>query len=394
MLPGMAVDDIVAADRQGLSSTAAELDTHLVRMIALGASDLYLRADSPPVYRVNGRVTRTDLPAITESAVRAYLNHILPPLARENFEKSPDMDVSYTIRGQGRFRINLFMHQGQLGLVARLIPLGAVAFDTLNLPPSVLKMAEAQSGLVMLVGPTGCGKSTTLAALIHQINVTRAEHIVTIEDPIEFVHEEVQCLIHQRQVGYDTESFTTALRHVVRQSPDVILIGEMRDQDTMQTALSAALTGHLIFTTLHTTNVVQSIDRVLNYFPPGAREQAQADLATTLVGMVSMRLLPRIDGQGRVPAVEVLTATPTVRRILAEGSLAELYDVMKRSSDAGMATLNQSLVNLCNAGLVDQALAMRYAPNVDEFRLNMQGMFTGIDSIDLRTEPREPEAEK
>ncbi len=167
----------------------------------------------------------------------------------------------------------------------------------------------------------------------------------------------------------------------------------MRDRDTMQTALSAALTGHLILTTLHTPNVVQSIDRMLSYFPPGARDQAQADLATTLIGVVSMRLLPRADGKGRVPTVEVLVATPTVRRIIAEGALAEVYDVMKRSGDVGMITFNQSLVHLCGAGHVDEALAARYAPNVDEFRLNMQGMFTGIDSIDLRTEPKEEEQE-
>ena len=378
----------VGEDSRLFPEAAEALVTYLSRMVDLEASDLFLRTNCPPVYRVSGRIVRTDLPALDDEALRNCVDHILTPVARETFQKSPDVDLAYTVAGKGRFRINLFMHRGELGLVARLIPLGAVDFDTLNLPPSVLKMADVKSGLVLVVGPTGCGKSTTLAALIHHINATREEHIVSIEDPIEFVHEEIKCLIHQRQVGYDTRSFATALRHVVRQSPDVILIGEMRDRDTMQTALSAALTGHLILTTLHTPNVVQSIDRMLNYFPPGTRDQAQADLATTLTGVVSMRLLPRADGKGRIPAVEVLVATPTVRRIIAEGALAEVYDVMKRSGDVGMTTFNQSLVNLCGAGHVDEALAARYAPNVDEFRLNMQGMFTGIDSIDLRTEPK------
>jgi pilus retraction protein PilT len=380
------------------SDTAANegqgIDAHLVRMIELKASDLFLRAGSVPVYRVNGRVRRSKLAPPDEPTMRRYLDHLLTPMARERFGKSPDLDMAYTVAGKGRFRINIFLHQGQLGIVARLIPLGSVEFSRLHLPPVLEEMADVQSGLILLVGPTGCGKSTTLAALLHHVNKTREAHIVTIEDPIEFVHEEVRSLIHQRQVGYDTESFATALKHVVRQSPDVILIGEMRDHDTMQTALSAALTGHLILTTLHTTNVVQSIDRMLNYFPPGAREQAQADLATTLVGIVSMRLLPRADGKGRIPAVEILRGTPTVRRLIAEGSLSEIYDIMKRGTDVGMTTLNQSLVELCNDGYIDEQMAAGFAPNLDEFRLNMQGMFTGIDSIDLRTQSDKDEEEQ
>jgi twitching motility protein PilT len=361
-------------------------------MLELGASDLYLRAASPPAYRVSGKIIRTDLPQLSEQQMRACADSILTGVARERFASCPDMDIAYTLPGKGRYRINLFLHQGRLGMVARLIPLASVEFERLNLPPAILEMAQTSSGLILVVGPTGCGKSTTLAALLHYINATREDHIVTIEDPIEFVHDEIKSLIHQRQVGYDTESFATALRHVVRQSPDVILIGEMRDQDTVQTALSAALTGHLILSTLHTTNVVQSVDRMLNYFPPEARAQAQADLAATLVGIVSMRLLPRKDGAGRVPAVEVLRGTATVRRLIAENALSELYDIMKRSADVGMQTLNRSLVELCKAGLVDERVALRQAPNPDEFRLNIQGMYTGIDSIDLRTEkPEEPD---
>ena len=377
---------MTAAQSSPPTSHPSQLDEYLSKMIQMQASDLFLRPLSPPAYRVTGKITRSEMPAPTVDEMKNICDQLLTPIARRRFEQSPDIDVAYTIPGQGRFRVNLFMQQGMIALAARLIPLGAVAFETLNLPDSILKMADAQSGLVLLVGPTGCGKSTTLAALIHQINSTRADHIVTIEDPIEFIHEEDKALIHQRQVGYDTESFATALKHVVRQSPDVILIGEMRDADTMQTAVSAALTGHLVLTTLHTNNVVQSIDRILNYFPPGARKQAQADLATTLVGIVSMRLIPLPDGAGRTPATEVLVATSTVRQLITDNKLVDIYDIMKRSQDDGMTTLNQSLVNLANAGVIDEATAMRYAPNPDEFRLNMQGMFTGIDSIDLRTD--------
>jgi twitching motility protein PilT len=370
------------------------LDAYLTKMLELGASDLFLRSDSPPAYRVNGRIQRTDLPSPSEEDMRTSLDKILTSVAKRRFNESPDIDIAYTLPGKGRFRVNLFMHQGRLGLAARAIPFGNVEFKTLNLPPAVLKMADAQTGLILVVGPTGCGKSTTLASLIHHINSTRQAHIVSIEDPIEFVHEEILSLIHQRQVGYDTESFATALRHIVRQSPDVILIGEMRDTDTMQTALSAALTGHLILSTLHTTNVVQSVDRILSYFPPDARAQAQTDLAITLIGIVSMRLLRKADGSGRIPSVEILLGTPTTRRLIKEGEFVEIYDVMKRSLDIGMCTLNQSLVDLVQSGKVSAEEALAHAPNPEEFRLNIQGMFTGIDSIDLRAKVKKDEQEK
>ena len=364
----------------------ALVETYLLEMLRRKASDLFLRPGSPPTYRVSGRIVRTSLPAPGREEMKAFVDIALTAPARQRFETCPDIDISYAVSDRGRFRINLFMHQGRLGLAARLIPSGAVEFDDLNLPGTIGEMADARNGLILVVGPAGCGKSTTLAALIHRINVTREEHIVTIEDPIEFVHDEAMALIHQRQVGYDTVSFPIALKHVVRQNPDVILIGEMRDSETIQTALSAALTGHLILSTLHATNAVQAVDRILNYYGPEAATQAQADLAATLVGIVSMRLLPRADGEGRVPAVEILRGTPLARKLITEGKLVDLYDVMKRGADVGMCTLNQSLVGLCKNGLVAEQTALPYAPNPDEFRLNMQGMYTGIDSIDRRTE--------
>jgi twitching motility protein PilT len=360
------------------------LEHYLRAMTDAGASDLYLRVGGAPQMRIGGTVRAMVLPEPDRDAMARYIQQVLTPVAAERFAHSPDIDAAYTLPGVGRFRINFFSQQGQPAMVVRLIPLGAVQFDSLGLPESILEMADAPQGLVMVVGPTGCGKSTTLAALIHHINQTRDEHIVTVEDPIEFIHEEQRCLIHQRQVGYDTQDFATALKHVVRQSPDVILIGELRDRDTMETALSAALTGHLVFTTLHTASVSQSIDRILNYFPADARQQAQVDLATTLVGMVSMRLLRTADGDSRVPATEVLRATPTVRRIISEGTLSELYDVIKRGHDAGMMTLNQSLVDLVRHKKITPELAARVSNNPDELKLNLQGMYTGIDSVSLR----------
>lgn len=389
------VNDASSSSVNGDSRTAPErLAPYLTTMLDQGASDLFLETDAPPAYRVHGKVVRTRLPAPTAADMQRYIDSILTPVAKQRFENSPDLDMAYTLPGKGRFRINLFMHQGQLGLVARAIPLQKLSWDELGLPPVLREMADQKQGLILVVGPTGCGKSTTLAAMLQHIYEKRAEHIVTIEDPIEFVHQPAQGLVHQRQVGVDTESFATALRHVVRQNPDVVMLGELRDTDTIQTVFSAALTGHLILSTLHTSGVAQSIDRMLNYFDPAARRQAQTDLATTLVGIVSMRLIPRADGLGRVPAFEILRATPTVRRLLIENRLIELHDIMKRSSDVGMCTLNQSLVHLTNQGLIDAETATRYAPNREEYQLNIEGMYTGVDSIGVREEAQRLAAEK
>ncbi|HPQ39051.1 MAG TPA: PilT/PilU family type 4a pilus ATPase [bacterium] len=369
------------------------LKDYLQRMVDMKASDLFLRTDGRPALRIHGKIVRTNYPTPTPEQMRAFIDDIMTPIARDRFENSGDLDIAHTVPGLSRFRINLFRHGGLIGLVARAIPQGRLDVDDLNLPRSILEMAEAPQGLIAVVGPTGCGKSTTMAALVNHINNTRHGHIVTIEDPIEFVHQENKCLIHHRQVGFDTKSFSIALRHVVRQNPDVILIGEMRDRDTVKTALTAALTGHLILTTLHTTSAVQSIDRILSYFESSARDQARQDLAGTLVGIVSMRLLPMKHMQGRVPAVEILRGTPTTRRVIAENRLSELYDLMKRNVDRGMSTFNQSLLRLVRDHKIEPDIAVRVSPNPDELRLNMQGMFTGIDSIDLRTRIR-PEKEK
>lgn len=373
--------------------TFETLKEYLQKMLLMNASDLFLRPDGIPALRINGKIVRTNYPVPTPERMQQFLDQFLTPVGRERFESTGDLDVSHTIPGVGRFRINLFRHGGQIGLVARAIPQGMLGIEELNLPKTLLEMADAPSGLIIITGPTGCGKSTTLAAMVSHINQTRNGHIVTIEDPVEFVHEEKKCLIHHRQVGFDTKSFPAALKHVVRQNPDVIMIGEMRDSETVQTALTAALTGHLILTTLHTLNAVQSIDRILNYFPADSRIQARQDLANTLVGVVSMRLLPMEHFQQRIPALEILRGSPTVRKLISEGKLTEIYDIMKRNSDRGMCTFNQSLLKLSREHKIDPELAIRTSPNPDELRLNMQGMFTGIDSIDMRTKRREDEDE-
>ncbi|MBN1295847.1 PilT/PilU family type 4a pilus ATPase [bacterium] len=361
------------------------LKDYLQAMLEAHASDLFLRTDGPPAMRIQGTIVRTDYPIPSAAQMQEFIDAVATPLARERFQATGDLDMACSMPGLTRFRINLFRHGGQIGLVARAIPSGRLDLQELHLPLSLLEMAEAPMGLILVVGPTGCGKSTTMAALVNHINHTRSGHIVTIEDPIEFVHVESKCLIHHRQVGVDTKSFSIALRHVVRQNPDVILIGEMRDRDTVKTAMTAALTGHLILTTLHTTGVVQSIDRILNYYESESRNQARHDLANTLVGIVSMRLLPMKEQNGRVPAMEILRGTPTVRRVIAENRLSELYDIMKQNQDRGMCTFNQSLLRLSRDQRIDAETAIRISPNPDELRLNMQGMFTGIDSIDARS---------
>jgi twitching motility protein PilT len=375
------------------AETFNTLTDYLQKMVVMKASDLFLRTEGKPALRIQGTIVRTHYPTPTPEKMKAYVDSILTPIARERFYSTGDIDISHSIPGLSRFRINLFRHGGQIGLVARAIPQGKLNVEDLNLPKTILEMADAPSGLILVVGPTGCGKSTTMAALVNHINRTRNGHIVTIEDPVEFVHEEQKCLIHHRQVGFDTRSFAVALRHVVRQNPDVVLIGEIRDSDTVQTAITAALTGHLILTTLHTTSAVQSLDRILNYFSADSRVQARQDLAGTLVGIISMRLLPMKHLRERIPALEILRATPTIRKLISDGKFSEIYDVIKRNSDRGMCTFNQSLLRLSREHKIDPAIALHASPNPDELRLNMQGMFTGIDSIDMRTRKTEDEDE-
>jgi twitching motility protein PilT len=349
----------------------------LSAMDALQASDLFLSEGRPPAVRVHGQVRPLDEPATTRGALDALIDRALGPAARKDFDRTGDADTSLSLDGGQRYRLSIARQQGALSVVARAVPTAALDPEALGLPPAVMDFAALPRGLVLVTGATGSGKSTTLAALVHRINQTRAVHVVTIEDPIEFVHLDAQARITQREIGADTLSFQAALRHVVRQSPDVIVIGEMRDQETMQVALAAALTGHLVFASLHTIDATQTVQRILSYYPEHLRPQAAMDLSLSLQGIVSQRLLPRADQQGRALACEVLTSSAAVASLLRDQRITALQDLMRTLRSPGIQTFNQSLLSLFQSGAISFEQGMAYASNPDEFALSARGMSTG-----------------
>jgi twitching motility protein PilT len=351
------------------------LDTLLREMVAAGASDLFLAEGRPPAWRVDGMVTVTLHPPPPREHLEELLASVARPAQREAFERNGDLDVGRAIPGLGRFRFHFHVQRGALGAVVRAVPSGQLSFEALGLPPGVQALADTPRGLVLVTGSTGSGKSTTVAAMIHHVNSTCSKHIVTLEDPIEFVHEDMLSLVTQREIGSDTPDFGAGLRNVLREAPDVILVGEMRDAETMNIALSAALTGHLVISTLHTTDARQTLQRILGYFPEHMREQVCMDLSLCLEGVVAQRLVPRAGDAGRVPAVEILLGTPAVRRLLREQRVDEIADVMVQGH--GMETFNGALVRLFQAGLITHETGAAYAANPDEFHLATRGIERG-----------------
>lgn len=347
------------------------------------ASDLYLKVGLPPSIRVNSEVVRLDEPGLSNDEMERFCRELLTDHQYRIFSERPDLDFAYTLENGKRYRINLFRQQGHIGLVARFIRDEDLSFGHLNLPEIVRDLAELPRGLVILTGSTGSGKSTTLAAMISHINANFQRHIMTIEDPIEFIHTDKKSIINQREVGFDTQSFADALRHVVRQSPDVILIGEMRDMDTMMTAIAAAETGHLVLSTLHTSDVSHTLDRIINYFPDHLKRQVQQELAQSLEGIICMRLLRNQEGNGRIPAMEIMRATSSARKALQDGELWRLKETMQKGAEFGMQTFNQSMLKLFNRGKITFEEGLRHSSNPEEFKLNAKGMFTGTDSINI-----------
>ena len=345
----------------------------LEMVLELNGSDLHLTAGSSPVIRVHGELRPVDsVEPLNGSDIREMVYAILTQKQREKFENDLELDCSYTLPGRSRFRVNVFLQRDSVGAVLRAIPYEIVDFDLLGLPASVKTFADLPRGLVLVTGPTGSGKSTTLASLVDIINRNKALHIMTVEDPIEFLHSHKRAVVNQREVGEDTHSFAEALRHVLRQDPDVILVGEMRDLDTIQTALTAAETCHLVFATLHTQDAPQSIDRIIDVFPAHQQQQVRVQLASALQGIVTQQLLRTPDGSGRAVAAEVLVATPAVRNLIREGKIYQIYSVMQAGGKFGMVTMDQHLAQLVKAGRVSLESALERCANEDDLRRLVQ----------------------
>ena len=358
-----------------------EINDLLKLAVERGASDLHLKAGCSPMMRVSGSLTATDSKSLNRAETEAFAAAVLSPAHRQRFQDEQEVDLAYSVPGLGRFRCNVFQQRGTVGLVFRIIPTRISTIAQLELPEVLERVSEQERGLVLVTGTTGSGKSTTLAAIIDYINTTRATHVMTVEDPIEYLHRDKQSIVNQREVSVDTKSFAHALRSALRQDPDVILVGEMRDLETVETGLLAAETGHLVFSTLHTLDATETINRVIAVFPPHQQRQIRLQLAAVLKAVISQRLIPRADGQGRCPAVEVLISTAFIRDCIVDKDKTHQIPgaIAAGTSQYGMQTFDQSIFGLYERGLVAYEEALRWASNVDEFKLKVQGIGTTSD---------------
>jgi twitching motility protein PilT len=348
----------------------------------LNASDVHLKVGLPPVYRIRGDLrTLKDTPALSAEVLEAFANNLMNEAQREGFLKNHDADLSYGTPDGMRYRVNIFKQRGQLGMVMRIIPAEVPSFDNLNLPEAVRKLADEERGLVLVTGVTGSGKSTSLAAMIDHINKLKALHIVTVEDPIEFMHRDRRSVVNQRELGADTTTFSRALRAALRQDPDVILVGEMRDEETIRIALHAAETGHMVMSTLHTLDAVETVNRIIGMFEPHEQGQIRIELASVLKGVISQRLVPRADGKGMVPAVEILVMTPRIRELIEDPKRTrEIRDAIAQGANPyGMMTFDQCLTNLVVQRLITYDTALANSTTPDDFALAFRGVNKGSD---------------
>jgi twitching motility protein PilT len=369
----VALDVVLEPPGTGAFDLDGEGELHinelLERQLDLGGSDLHITTGNHPCVRVHGELKPlTEYPLLNGSEIRRMVYAILTSRQREKFEEELELDTSHSIPGVGRFRLNVFQQRDAVGAVLRAIPYEIVPLERLGLPASVSQFAELPRGMILVTGPTGSGKSTTLASLVDIINRTKAVHIMTVEDPVEFLHNHKTALVNQREVGEDTRSFANALKHVLRQDPDVILVGEMRDLETIHTALTAAETGHLVFGTLHTQDAPQSIDRVIDVFPAHQQQQVRVQLASALQGVVTQQLVPKPNGKGRAVAAEVLVATPAVRNLIREGKTHQVYSAMQAGGKYGMVTMDQSLATLVSQGEISFDTALERCANPEDLR--------------------------
>ncbi len=340
-----------------------------------GASDVHLAVGSPPACRVDGEMRAFSETPLKMEHTDKFLEEIFKPAQRAHFEETGDADVALSVPGLGRFRVNVLKQRGSIGIIMRHVKGKILKFEELNLPAGLEYVVVMRRGLILVTGTTGSGKSTTLASIIDRINRTRRDHIITLEDPIEFLHQNKKSVVTQREIGIDTKDFRTALRAAMREDPDVILIGEMRDQETFGAAMSAAETGHLVFSTLHTTNCMLTMDRILDMFPAAEHNQIRSQLALQLKGTIAQRLIPSKDGKGRVPAVEIMYVNPAIAQLIRDGLNKQIPTAILGGKESGMQTFNMSLVELVKKELVTLEEAIKNSDNADELEMNLKGIY-------------------
>jgi len=352
----------------------ANLHQLLKAMIEKGASDLHITTNSPPQLRIDGKLQPLQTPPLSPADTKQVCYSILTDAQKHRFEENSELDLSFGVRGLSRFRANVFMQRGAVAGAFRSIPYKVMTMEELGLPKAVLDITKKPRGLVLVTGPTGSGKSTTLASIIDRINIERHDHIVTVEDPIEYLHPHKNCLVNQREVGADTKSFTNALKYILRQDPDVVLIGEMRDLETIEAALTVAETGHLAFATLHTNSCVQTINRIVDVFPPYQQSQVRAQLSFVLEGVMCQSLLPRANGPGRALSLELMIPNPAIRNLIREDKIHQIYSQMQIGQEKfGMQTMNQSLASLFQRRLISLEDAMARSHDQEELKTLIGG---------------------
>ena len=361
-----------------------DINEYLTEVTKMGGSDVHLLADEHPVYRKTGKIYQsTNYPVLTEANIIEAIQKIMPTniqtkIFQQRLESANDFDFCYEINSIARFRVNICNRMYKRGMVIRIIPLDPIPLNKLYLPPAVAKLAEFNNGLVLVTGPTGSGKSTTLAAIINLINETQQKHIIALEDPVEFAYKNKKCIISQRQVEIDTNSFATGIKYALRQDPDIIFIGEIRDVETLDAALKAAETGHLVFSTLHTNDAVQTINRIINMYDPEQRPFLRQQLAATLRATLAQKLLQTVDGKSRRAACEFLVVTPTIQDLIIKEELENIYNLVKNGSFNNMITMNTSLYQLYKAGIITATTALEASDNKNELQQMLRGMYHGV----------------
>lgn len=361
-------------------STHLDLIQDLLRLaVESGASDVVIKAGKPGFVRLSGRLKPVDMDIIAESEIRAFIDEVIPPAFRRGWEQDGQVDFSYVAEDVGRFRVNAFRQRGQASAVFRYIKNRVPSLEELNLQVDpLLRLAQASDGIVLICGSTGSGKSSTMAALLNWINRNQDRHVITIEDPIEYTFQDDKSVFQQREIGLDVPDFHSAVRSVLRQNPDVILIGEMRDRETFETAMSAAETGHLVFSTLHAGSTSQALTRLFEFFPPEQQLQARRQIAGSMRGFICQKLIPALEGGGRLPANEILHADATVRSLLLEGQFERIQGLLDSGNETGTFAFNRDLLRLVRAGKISKADALRFSPNPQQLDMNMKGIFIKV----------------